>query len=187
MNEPHKVPRLAEPVEARQKELEQYLQLIEENVNYWGRRHRDGLAVIRGYTIAASIIMSVNLAYKESIENVGGWVPFCLTAAVITGIAAYFTHGEKSEGPAENRLRCLQAREECKDLRRKLERSVDLKESQPALARFDKQLTKFGKEYAQCITKPPKYGSEAIVHWGVLIAAIGFYLVYIYTRATGRG
>jgi hypothetical protein len=166
----------------RQKTLNSYISTLSNNVTYWGEKNKTGLAVIELYTLAATIIMAINLALKENIQNVGGWIPFCLVATILTGIATYYVNSQKSEDSGTNRSRCLQAIMDCRALERKLSAASEwnLRKMQA----FDKSMAKLEADYALMLTPPPRVKREGVM-FAILFGVVVLYLAYEFPRAAG--
>lgn len=169
-------------VERRQKTLTGYIDTLNGNATYWGNRHRTGLLVIQLLAGAATLIMAVNLILKDNIQNVGGWIPFCMAAAVLTCIATFYTTSLQSEVPNDNRSKCLEAKALFNSLSRKLSTVSDWTDRR--LQDFDRRLSKAESDSATLLTPPPTICPE---YWWytVGVVVILLYLGFEFPRAAG--
>jgi|GEM_PF-3683063 len=156
--------------------------MLDSNAAYWGDRHKTGLLVIQLLTGAATLIMAVNLILKDNIQNVGGWIPFCITAAVLTAIATFYSTGQQSEVPNENRSKCLEAKAHFNSLSRKLSTVTSWTERK--LRDFDRRLSKAESEASGLLTRP--YTVRPEYWWYVIgVVVVLLYLAYEFPRAAG--
>jgi hypothetical protein len=151
------------------------ISLIRANGAYWGELHKRHISVIGYYTLTATIIMGVNLLLKENVRSVGGWIPFCLAAAVITAIASWLVNRQQSEDAMTHRNRCF-------DLLARYEAfSRDLETKQWTERKFqilNKKLTQADGESGLYRMKAPRIRSD---QW--LMALLGLIvLTYIVTQ-----
>jgi hypothetical protein len=168
--------------ERRQRTLEGYIATLDRNAAYWGNRHRTGLLVIQLLTGAATLIMTVNLILKDNIPNVGGWIPFCITAAILTALATFYTTSQQSEVPNENRSKCLEAKAQLNGLSRKLGSVSTWTERK--LQDFDRRLSKIESDSSMFLTPPPSVRPE---YWwyAIGVVVVLLYLGYEFPRAMG--
>lgn len=150
--------------------------------DYWQRRDRAGSVVLQAYALSATLVMGVNLVMKQQVTSVGGWIPFCLAATVLTALATFFSNRQASEGPRERRDRCLELLSLFRQHQRKLDRS-DWSEAK--LARFDREFKKAETGAALYRCRPPAFGSNCW-WWVALGVVLVAYFAFEVAYAAGR-
>lgn len=177
MNDPRQVPDFAPAIEQRRKSLEQYIDTLNRNAAYWGSRQKTAQALIGFYTLNASVIMAVNLVLRGNLQNVGGWIPFCITAAVLTAVATHLLNGQKMEDPGARWAECLQALQQCRALGRKLDRGSSVQWTERKIDAFDRRMDRLERTFASCLVSPARISHETMMY-AFLVVVVGIYIAY---------
>jgi len=171
-------------VKNRKEELSRQLVVIGRNAKYWGDRHKTGLNLIGMLTFTATLIMAFNLAFKDNIRNVGGWMPFCFASAALTALATYFVAGQTSEEPGTNRVKCLQGMADVRAMFRELQSKKEW--NQRKLQSFDRKLKAMESEYSAFLVDPPRFRTETAV-WVLFVLVVLSYITYEFVFVTRGG
>ena len=177
MNDPRQVPDLAPAIEQRRKLLKQHIDTLNRNAVYWASRQKTAQALIGFYTLNASVIMAVNLVLRGNLQNVGGWIPFCITAAVLTAVATHLQNGQRMEDPGARWAECLQALQECRALERKLDRRPSVQWTEGKLDAFERRMDRLEREFTSCMVPPARISHEAMMY-AFLVVVVGIYIAY---------
>jgi hypothetical protein len=163
-------------------EVQKAIKMLDRNAAYWRDKDKSGMTIIQAYTLTATVVMGVNLILKHNVNNVGGWLPFCIAAAVLTAIATHFANSQASEAPRTHRDHCLVLRSQYRGFVREL---IAKTWTEARIQNFENRYRRLEKEASLYLIRSPRI-NPSTWYWILLPVVVVVYLGYEGLYLTGH-
>lgn len=102
------------------RQVEEAMQALETVAASYRDKDDGYIHLIGLFTFIATLVAAFNVSFKANLEQLGGWIPFCLATAALTGFAAYYSTKLKREEPRTHKERCQKYHHKMDELMRRL-------------------------------------------------------------------